>query len=82
MRAWDYPFEMVRINCKTCRRYGQYPKKRFIELVGADTPLPSALKIIAKTCDREKDGLDLHNRCGAGYPDLARMVDDRKNRTR
>jgi len=82
MRAWDYPFDRVRIDCKVCDRYGQYSKARFIEIVGASTALLDALKIIAKDCSREKHGLTLHNRCGVGYPDLARMVDVKKNEQR
>ena len=78
MRAWDYPLDVVRIECKVCNRFGQYPKARFIELVGANATLPDALKIIAKDCPREKHGLTLHDRCGAGYPDLARMYDLKK----
>ena len=76
MRAWDFPFDLVRISCETCDRHGQYPKARFIELVGANTSLPDALKMIAKTCDREKHSLALQDRCGVGYPDLARLLDD------
>ncbi len=70
VRVWDYPFDTVRIDCETCGRFGNYSKERFVEMVGANTTLPDALKIIAKDCPREKSGLALHNRCGVGYPDL------------
>ncbi|WP_298938271.1 hypothetical protein [uncultured Ruegeria sp.] len=75
MRVWDYPFDTVQIDCETCGWFGKYSKKRFVELVGADTTLPDALRIVAKDCSREKSGLDLHNRCGAGYPDLSKLRD-------
>ncbi len=77
VRAWDYPFDIVRLKCKVCGRYGQYPKERFIELVGASTSLPEARYIIAKDCPREKSGLAMHNRCGVSYPDLSEV----KNKT-
>ena len=76
VRVWDYPFDTVRIDCKTCGRFGQYSKKQFVQLVGANTTLPNALKIIAKDCPRKKSGLDLHNRCGVGYPDLSKLRDE------
>ncbi|EEE35125.1 hypothetical protein RKLH11_4297 [Rhodobacteraceae bacterium KLH11] len=76
MRVWDYPFDTVRIDCETCGRFGKYSKKQFLELVGAGTPLPAALRIIAKDCPREQGGLALHDRCGVGYPDMSKLIDE------
>jgi len=52
MRAFDFPFETVEISCPVCGRFGRYSKERFVERVGANTPLPTALDIIAKDCPR------------------------------
>lgn len=82
MRSWDYPFDPVVIECRRCKRLGRYSKARFLELVGRDTSLPNALAIIASDCPREKTGLTLHNRCEAGYPDLAKSFDQRERKGR
>lgn len=74
MRAWDYPGETVVIRCDRCKREGRYSKIRFIELVGGNTHLPSALGIIAKDCPRaNKPSGILNNRCKAHYPELAQI---------
>lgn len=78
MRAWDYPFDRVVVECRRCNRRGEYSKRRFIELVGGNTDLTAARYMIAKDCTREKSGLALHNRCEVGYPDLARLHSDKK----
>ena len=71
MRTWDYPKNTVRIYCDRCGRKGQYSKERFLELVGRDTPLPQALGILAKDCDRANlPAHVIHDRCRAHYPDL------------
>ncbi|WP_300009617.1 hypothetical protein [uncultured Roseobacter sp.] len=71
MRAWDYPHNPVRIRCDKCGRAGQYPKARFVEIVGRDTALPKALGVIAKDCPKaNKPSHIVHDRCGAYYPDL------------
>ena len=71
MRAWDYPFETVTVQCDLCKRTGRYSKERFLEIVGADTPLPSTLGIIAGDCPRaNKPATILHDRCKAYFPDL------------
>lgn len=78
MRAWDYPLDIVRLKCDVCGRFGQYPKDRFVELVGASTSLPEARYIIAKDCPRQKSGLALHDRCGVSYPDLSKLSEKKK----
>ena len=71
MRAWDYPFKTVRIACKVCNRRGQYSKARFVEIVGRNTALPTALGVIAKDCPMAaKPSNIIHDRCQAHYPDL------------
>ncbi|SFU97201.1 hypothetical protein SAMN04488527_1606 [Aliiroseovarius crassostreae] len=77
MRAWDYPFPVVVIRCDACGRAGRYSKARFVELVGRDTQLPTALGIIAKSCPKANKPADvLHDRCRAHYPELG----ERKSR--
>ena len=45
---------------------------RLIEIVGRDTPLPTALGIIAKECPRANlSGNVLHRRCKVHYPELS-----------
>ncbi len=78
MRAWDYPFDRVIVECKRCDRRGEYSKRRFIELVGGDTELTATRFKIAKDCRHEKSGLALHNRCEVGYPDLVKLRPDKK----
>ena len=71
MRAWDYPHDPVIISCVTCKRRGQYTKARFIEIVGRNTSLPDALRIIAKDCPKNTDPRGIgYDKCKAVYPDL------------
>jgi hypothetical protein len=71
MRAWDYPYPVVVVRCDACHREGRYRKQRFLDLVGAHTALPDALRIVAKDCPRAGRSLtDIHGRCQACYPDL------------
>jgi hypothetical protein len=81
MRAWDYPFKTVRIACKVCNRRGQYSKARFVEIVGRNTALPTALGVIAKDCPMAgKPSNILHDRCQAHYPDLITYSQNRAGR--
>jgi len=71
VRAWDYPKDQVVIVCTECKRRGRYSKERFIKLVGRDTSLPDALRIIASSCPKSgKEGNILHDRCKAHYANL------------
>ena len=71
MRAWDYSHDAVNIKCHKCPRKGRYSKDRFVELVGKNTQMPDALRIIAKGCLKSPKGLGgLDDRCGAYFPDL------------
>lgn len=71
MRAWDYPKDRVVVACFQCRRRGEYTKARFLEIVGRDTALPDALRIIAQDCPKAGKGANiLHDRCQAHYPEL------------
>ena len=71
MRAWDYPKEKVVITCDRCNRRGEYSKERFLDIVGRNTSVADALRIIAKDCARVcKDNNMLLDRCEAYYPDL------------
>ena len=74
MRAFDFPFETVEISCSVCGRFGRYSKTRFCEIVGVNTPLPSALNIIAKECPEDRPSLaNLQGKCRAAYPQLIAM---------
>jgi hypothetical protein len=74
MRAFDFPYETVEISCPVCGRYGRYSKARFCEIVGAKTPLPSALGTIAKDCPEERPSpKNLHGRCRVEFPQLAQI---------
>ncbi len=74
MRAFDFPFETVEISCSVCSRFGRYSKRRFCEIVGADTALPTALDIIAKDCSEDRPSIaNMQGRCRAQYPQLLRM---------
>ena len=71
MRVWDYPKDTVTIKCDQCHREGHYPKERFVELVGRNTSLVEALRIIIKDCPRmDKDEISISGGCKAHYPDL------------
>jgi len=81
MRAWDYPFKTVRIACKVCNRRGQYSKARFVEIVGRNTALPTALGVIAKDCPMAgKPSNIIHDRCQAHYPDLITYSQNKADR--
>jgi hypothetical protein len=74
MRAFDFPYETVEINCSVCGRFGRYSKQRFIELVGANTSLPTALDVISKDCPEDRPSVtNMQGRCRASYPQLAQM---------
>lgn len=47
----------------------RYPRARFVALVGADTPMPDALRKIARgACEKAKRGQNmLHDRCKAQF---------------
>lgn len=68
IRAKDYPFSKVEIQCDTCGRFGRYPLERFKQIVGPETPLPQALRIIAKDCPHDPPSVaNLHGKCRPGY---------------
>jgi hypothetical protein len=74
MRAFDFPFETVEISCPVCGRFGRYTKDRFCELVGANTPLPTALDIISKDCPEDRPSVThMQGNCRAGYPQLIQL---------
>ena len=74
MRAFDFPFDTVEISCPVCGRFGRYSKTRFCEIVGAHTPLPTALNIISQDCPEDRPSLaNMQGRCQAGYPQLLRL---------
>lgn len=50
MKACDWPFPFVEIQCDHCGRFGRYTKATFIEIVGAETDLPTARREIAIDC--------------------------------
>ena len=58
MKANDYPLPKVEIHCSFCGRRGLYSKKRFVEIVGPETELPTALNIIAADCPEERASPD------------------------
>lgn len=68
MKAKDWPFERVIIECETCPRHGDYSKERFVEIVGEDTDLPVALKKVAESCPEEKKSTEnMHAKCRPYY---------------
>ncbi len=54
MKAKDYPLPSVEIRCTYCGRHGVYSKNRFIEIVGGETELSVALRIISADCPEER----------------------------
>ena len=73
MRAWDFPKSHVVLSCDVCGRYGRYTKERFLEIVGRNTSLADARRIIAGDCPHKpKWSGDVRARCGVGYPDLVK----------
>lgn len=50
MNARDWPFPTVEIACDKCGRFGRYNKKTFVEIVGAETDLPTARRKLASHC--------------------------------
>jgi len=73
-RLWQYPYIIVRIACRVCRRQGQYRLARLAERYGADSSLDDLLEQLAKDCPwrdpkvrrKAKGG----EGCGAHFPDL------------
>ncbi|MBL4768007.1 MAG: hypothetical protein JKY94_09880 [Rhodobacteraceae bacterium] len=55
--------------CWECKRIGVYTCERFAELVGPDTVMPDALRVLAsRTCERARQPLGaLDERCGIAY---------------
>jgi hypothetical protein len=47
-RAKNYPQPFVEISCKHCGRNGRISRAKFVEIVGADTPLTEALRAFVK----------------------------------
>lgn len=71
MRAWNYPFDPVIIQCTLCGRKGRLTKKRFIKTVGMNTRLADSLRIIAADCKQQNKPTNItHDRCGAHFPEL------------
>jgi len=74
MRAFDFPFETVEISCPVCGRFGRYTKDLFCGLVGANTPLPTALDIISKDCPEDRPSVtNMQGNCRARYPQLTQL---------
>lgn len=60
---------LVTIVCWDCRRIGVYPLERFKQLVGEETLVPDAIRLIAEqTCPKaaQRHGL-LSDRCRASF---------------
>lgn len=68
--AADWPLEGVRITCDHCKRSRHYSKKRFVELVGEETPLNDALRLLSEMCpQRRKDTDPMRRKCRPYYVD-------------
>lgn len=68
MKAKDWPEDTVTVRCEICGREGRYSKRRFVEIVGTETAMHDALKVIAADCPKAgKPANVLHDRCQARY---------------
>lgn len=82
MRAFDYPYDPVMLACDKCGRHGRYSKRRFLELVGRNTPSPDARFKIAGDCKHALQyGGDIQSQCGVGFPDLLKAKRDKTDDT-
>lgn len=74
-RLVDYPYVLVRVDCRFCRRRGQYRLARLAAKWGCDITLDEMVDRIAHTCPfaRPRTGEKLRKYqafCGARLPDL------------
>lgn len=67
-KAQDFPFDTVEIRCDHCGRHGKYSKARFVEIVGAETDMATARRIISGDCKEERPGpTNMHAPCRPYY---------------
>lgn len=59
----------VVVVCWECQRIGVYSREKFVELVGPDTVMPDALRVLAsRTCEKARLPLgSMDDRCKAVY---------------
>lgn len=58
MKACDWPFKTVEIQCDHCNQSRSFSKATFVELVGADTELSTARRTISSGCPAWKANPD------------------------
>jgi hypothetical protein len=64
---------VLRITCDKCGRSGQYRVDRLIMRYGIDAKLFDWSDEITADCPRKQAG-NLNDQCGAGRPDLSKVV--------
>lgn len=67
-----YPFPIVRIACRYCRRRGQYRLERLIRKYGADASLSDMLQRVSADCALSGNRTSRRGCLGAYLPDLER----------
>jgi hypothetical protein len=68
-----YPYPIVRVGCRYCRRRGQYRLERLIDMYGRDATFDEVLTHLSADCTRASDRTSRPGGCrGAYLPDLER----------
>ena len=69
----NYPYVVVRISCRTCKRRGQYRLVNLAVKYGADASLDDVIDKLTDRCPYRNDRSSKHNRCLPRFIDLMNM---------
>jgi hypothetical protein len=65
-----YPYIVVRLACRFCKRRGQYRLARLAAKFGAETEMRNLLEHLAKDCEYWRPRHPYHIGCGAFFCDI------------
>ena len=71
-RLASYPFPIVRIACRYCRRRGQYRLESLVRKYGADASLSNVLRKVSSDCALSGNRTSKRGCLGAYLPDVER----------
>ena len=72
-RLSDYPWVVVNVSCRLCRRRGRYRLARLAAKYGSEIDLERLLELLAADCKWMRPGVRPRNyeaRCGVRFPDI------------
>ena len=67
-----YPYPIVRVACRYCKRRGRYRLERLIEIYGSTTTFEHLLTRLSADCARSSNRTNRAGCRGAYLPDLER----------